>query len=425
MNNAWTGRIVAARVAVNQRVINRIIMATLLAGSLGGLLSACSSVEKKEYAALPDVVASIDVKSWWVKPVGELSERAHRQLPVVMADNKIYVASANGDVGALAIDNGKPDWVVSLNEILTSGPGVGGDKLFVATNDAELIALDRSSGKEVWRSQLSSLMLSLPYFADNRLFVQTNDEKLFALDANTGERIWAEGREVPSLSLRGTASPTVVDGKVIAGFASGVLIAFDMQTGKAQWESTIAVPRGRSDLERIVDIDGLFVAQDNVIYVSTYQGRIAAVAAEDGRIIWTRDLSSYAGVSLQGNLVSVTDAEGYVWALDRKTGATLWRQEKLKDRDLSAPVAVPGAIVVADRGGYVHWLSMDDGAFVARKNLKQFHDEVFIDWGDREEDEPDYGVTIFPAVSGNVLLIRSNMGDLAQFRMTPAAAKTP
>ena len=397
-------------------------LALVLSGIL--LISACSSAEKKEYAPMPEVPAQIDVQPAWVAPAGERSERAYRQLSSAVDSGTVYVANATGQIGALDMNTGKLLWLVDLHEKFSSGLGVGEGKLLISTNNAELIAMNQNDGKEVWRSQLSSIALSRPVIVKDKVIVQTNDEKLYALNANDGKRIWVESRDVPALTLRGTTTPLVIDDKVVSGFADGHLIAFDMLTGRTLWDALVAIPKGRTDLDRMVDIDGFFAYQDGLIYVSSYHGRIAAVAEKDGAIVWNRDMSSYSGVALDKNQLYVSDEDSFVWALDSKTGATLWRQENLKDRDISTPVVMDLGVAVADGGGYVHWLSKEDGSFIARENLKQLHYDAFVEYGDIDFSTLDYGVSVTPEVAGKHLLVRNNNGDLAMFVVQPKSSAT-
>jgi outer membrane protein assembly factor BamB len=405
----------------NPRLQNHVLRTAIVC--LVALLSACSTAEKKVYPQLPAIPATIDVQPLWVASEGARSDFELRQLPVTVRDNEIYLAHARGEVNALALNNGQVQWRVDVHDKISGGPAVGRGIVVVSTEDAGLIALAQNNGKELWRTTLSSVALSRPLISDDKLFVQTIDEKIYALNIKDGSRIWVEGNESPPLSLRGTARPLMVGSKVITGFADGRLIAFNAATGKTLWEATIAVPHGRTDLERVVDIDGILAVDDHMIYVSTFQGRIAAVSTNDGRIVWNREMSSYQGVALDDGQLYVTDAEGFVWALDRKTGATLWRQEKLKDRDVSAPRVMAQAVVVADGGGYVHWLSKEDGDFLARESLKQLHQDVFVDWGDDDFNKLNYGVSTIPEVSDDLALVRNNTGDLAVFRVWPKGAR--
>ena len=342
-------------------VLKRFLCCTLKLSVLASvsLLTACSSSLKDYSAATPlsSIDARLQVKPLWATSTGDVPQSAHAQLPVKVEGGRVYLADRRGSVTALDSKNGDLHWRVNLSEPLSGGPGVGDKYLFVATREAELVALDKKTGEEKWRKRISSEMLATPVVIDNQLVVQTIDGRVSVYDASTGKNIWAYSRAIPKLTLRGTSSPVVLGDKIIAGFSDGRLIGLNRATGELLWETTIAAPRGRTDLERLVDIDGLFQAADGVVYVSSFQGRVAAVVASDGNVLWARDMSSYTGLAIGANQIFVTDAESKVWALDGRTGATLWRQDMLMKRELSAPAVVRDNIAVADYDGFVHWLS--------------------------------------------------------------------
>jgi outer membrane protein assembly factor BamB len=392
-------------------------------------LTACGVAEKdySHVTPLMPVKPEVAVKPVWVAPTGELPKSAHVQMPPRVVDGQLFLANAGGDVGRLDVRTGSLAWVTTLDDKLTGGPGAGGGLVLAGTRKAQLVALDADSGKERWRGRLSSETLAVPQVAGDLVIVQCIDGQVLALDRNDGKQRWNYSHNTPALTLRGTSSPLVVDERVIAGFADGVLVSLSLKTGEVQWESTVAIPRGRNDLERLVDIDGLFRAEDGVIYVASYQGRIAAVASGDGNILWARDMSSYVGLTVGESQVFVTDAQGQVWALDRRTGATLWRQDKLKDREVSAPALVGGQVAVADFEGYVHWLSSDDGRFTARSSMDQAWARFRYVWPNvdgPDEKPPLRSVTTPPLAAGNELLVRDNLGALAVFRVEPPVSSS-
>ena len=392
-------------------------------------LTACGVAEKDYSHATPlmPVKPEVAVKPVWVAPTGELPKSANAQMPPRVVDGQLFLANAGGDVGRLDVRTGALAWVTTLDDKLTGGPGAGGGLVLAGTRKAQLVALDADSGKERWRGRLSSETLAVPQVAGDLVIVQCIDGQVLALDRNDGKQRWNYSHNTPALTLRGTSSPLVVDERVIAGFADGVLVSLSLKTGEVQWESTVAIPRGRNDLERLVDIDGLFRAEDGVIYVASYQGRIAAVASGDGNILWARDMSSYVGLTVGESQVFVTDAQGQVWALDRRTGATLWRQDKLKDREVSAPALVGGQVAVADFEGYVHWLSSDDGRFTARSSMDQAWARFRYVWPNvdgPDEKPPLRSVTTPPLAAGNELLVRDNLGALAVFRVEPPVSSS-
>lgn len=392
-------------------------------------LTACGVTEKDYSHATPlmPIKPEVAVRPVWLASTGEVPRNAHAQMPAVVVDGQLYLAHGGGDVGRLDVKSGALAWVVTLDDTLTGGPGADGDLVLVGTHKAQLVALDAATGKERWRSRLSSETLAVPRLAGDIVIVQCIDGQVLAFDRKDGKQRWSYSRTTPALTLRGTSSPQIVDERVIAGFADGVLVALSLKTGEVQWESTVAIPRGRNDLERLVDIDGLFRADDGVIYVVSFQGRIAAVSSSDGSLLWTRDMSSYTGLAVGVSQVFVTDAQGQVWGLDRRTGATLWRQDQLKEREVSAPALAGGQVAVADFEGFVHWLSPDDGRFTARLSMDQAWARLRFVWPNVEgpdEKPPLRSVTTPPLAVGNDLLVRDNLGALAVFRVTPSAPNT-
>jgi len=403
--------------------MRRVMAVGTLAGILVFGLIGCGGTSKKEYEVLGAIAPAVKVTSLWVAKVGEKRERQYRQFPVTVEDGKVYVSSVDGRLRVLDQIGGKLLWRKEYNVAISTGASYGDGVLYFGTTDAEVFAVSADNGELVWRHKVSSEVLANPTVSGSKVFVKTVDGKLFALNKSDGERVWVESHDVPALSLRGDSSPIVIDDKVFAGFANGKLMAVEAGTGKKLWETIVAVPSGRTDLQRMIDIDGIFQFSDNVIYVSSYQGRIAAVAAESGRAIWTRDMSSYSGLTLDGSQIYITDADSYVWCLDKKTGATLWRQDALTGRDVSGPEVMSDALVVADGAGYVHWLSKEDGALIGREQLARVYDQAFVDWGDEERDLRDLAVTAPLNVANNTLFVRDNEGALSVFKVSHLPVK--
>ena len=396
-------------------------MRVLMVFGVAALLLACSSAKDYSSAArLTDIETRLSVKERWVFKTEQLPKDAHAQMPPAVANGKVFVANASGRVDVLDEQTGKLAWSVELKDALTGGPGAGAGLIFVGTREAEIIALSQQDGSEQWRSRISGEMLATPQVAGNLLIVQTIDGKLSALDVKTGKRLWDHGRDIPPLTLRGTSIPLVIGEHVIAGFADGKLVSLALKTGELQWEATIAVPVGRTDLERLVDIDGILYEQKGVVYVSSFQGRIAAVDVNSGNILWAREMSSYVGVAASHNQVYVVDAEGLVWALDGHSGATLWRQDNLKGREVSSPVVIDDALVVGDYDGFVHWLSTSDGQFIARQDLSDIWARHYLIWGEEYGITlPRRSVTAAPILVGNAIYLRDNAGALVALQWQP------
>lgn len=375
----------------------------------------CTSAPKYAIDSPPSIKPAIKIATQWVAHAGEKYSRAQNQLPPNVVDNKIYLANNGGDVGVMELDHGKVLWQSDLHERIAAGPGYGDGVLVVANDKAEVIALQDGSGTVLWRQKVSSEVLAQPLVYNDKVYVQTVDGKIFALAKANGKKLWVDSREIPPLTLRGTSKPIIIKDKLLVGYATGELVAYNLDSGKVLWETAIGVPKGRTDLERIVDIDGLFAGNDDTLYVACYQGKIAAVDLAEGRLIWNREMSSFAGLTIDENQIYVTDSGSYVWALDKNSGATLWRQEKLANRYLTTPVILQNTVVVADVGGYVFWLSKEDGDILAQVSFYRTYLSSFVHWSDDNLQDKDYGVTTYMSVEDNRLLVRDNEGTLAMF----------
>lgn len=311
------------------------------------------------------------VKESWSTDVGDgTDEQFLKLLPTVVGD-RIYSAERGGRVAAFNAGTGQSYWSVDIDERISGGPGVGEGLVLVGTREAEVVALSEADGKQRWRTAVSSEVLAPPRAAQGVVVVHTGDGSITGLDAVTGKRLWSYDRSTPTLTLRGSSAPLIADDLVIAGFDNGRLVALDIKTGKLAWEAVVAVSTGRSDLERMVDIDGEPLRVDDTIYVATYQGRVAAVSLISGEVRWARDFSSYAGIAVDDSYLYLTDSNGIIWAFDRDTGSAVWRQEKLKSRAPTAAALVGDYLVVGDLEGYLHWLRRSDGQFAARARVDE------------------------------------------------------
>jgi outer membrane protein assembly factor BamB len=302
--------------------------------------------------------------------VGQGTEGDYLRLRVVAAEDRLYSAARNGRIEAREADSGRLVWSRDVGAGITGALGEGENKLLLGTDSGVVMALDRADGSTLWRARVSSEVLAPP--AENRgvVAVHTGDGKLFGLEADSGAQRWIYDRSVPVLTLRATSRPMPVDTHFVDGFASGRLIAADSGTGELAWESTIAVPRGRSEIERMVDIASPPVVRGGRAYVAAFQGRVVSLELASGRVGWSREISSYSGLDVGEDAVYVVDERDRLWALDRETGSTLWRQEALLDRRLSAPTVDGNHLLVADGHGYFYVLHREDGRVVARHNLR-------------------------------------------------------
>jgi outer membrane protein assembly factor BamB len=238
--------------------------------------------------------------------------------------------------------------------------------VLVGALDGEVIAISAEDGRALWRSGVSSEVLAPPAGDGDTVVVRTGDGRLYGLAVADGQRHWTFDRAVPTLSLRGVSQPVVAEGRVYAGLDTGKLVALELDSGRVLWEEAVSTPGGRSELERLVDLDADPVLADGVLYAVSYGGQVVALDAATGKLKWRQDLASYSGLAVTDNRVFASDREGRLWALDRDNGAVLWQQDGLKHRRLTRPVAHGGLVAVGDFEGYVHWLSPEDGSLRGR-----------------------------------------------------------
>ena len=343
----------------------------------GLLLAGCGTVTEylggtdnaEPPAELVDFNAELKIEDVWSRSIGAGMSKQYLKLRPIIAYGRVYAADRKGRVSAYDAGSGDEAWETDTDVPVSGGPGGGEGLILVGSSDGDVVALDAVDGGEKWRTKVSSEVLAAPSAADGIAVVRTIDGKLFGLDAANGNRVWVYDRTVPVLTLRGTSTPVLSDGAAIAGFDSGRMVAVSLKNGQTLWETVIAVPRGRSELERLVDIDADPVVEDRTVYVVTFQGRVAALELYSGNVIWRRDMSSYAGLGVNGDHVYVTDSDSFVWALDRKNSASIWRQDQLKLRGVTSPLGVDRFVVVGDFEGYVHVLSNDDGRMLARTRI--------------------------------------------------------
>ncbi len=343
-----------------------------LAVSLVLVLSACggSKVVREPPAPLPDFTPQTQIQELWSAGVGGVSDKLPVRLVPHLDGNTIYATDMRGRVTALAADSGRRLWETNTNLTVTGATGVGEGLVVVGGQKGQVIALNREDGKQAWSATVSSSVMSPPVAHAGVVVVQTVDGKLTGLAVADGKRLWVYERSEPALSLIGTAAPTVVDEFVLSGFASGKIVALHIKDGRALWEFTVSQPRGRNEVERMVDVDAPLLIVRDTLYAASYQGKIVAVDMRaSGRLLWTRDASTFSGMDAGRGNIYLSDEKGHVLALDQTTGASVWKQDKLRGRSLSAPAYINGYVVVGDYQGYLHWLSAEDGRFVARHRV--------------------------------------------------------
>lgn len=348
-------------------------LAPALAAAAALALAGCSSWNplvalgiKSEPAHKPTplaaIAASVTPRTAWTASVGKSGGFAFR--PQVDA-GRVYAAAADGTVTILDADSGKPSARIETKQKLSGGVAVGDGKIVVGTLKGEVIALG-ADGKPAWTTSVAGEVIAPAAIARNFVVVRTADGRIFGLAAADGKRQWVFQRPTPALLLRSEAGVAAVGADVVAGYPNGKLIALDIDDGKLTWEVTVSLPRGATELERIADVAGLPVVDAGTICAAAYQGKVACFDIQSRNVLWSRDLSTAVGLARGPKHVYAVDDAGAVHALDRTTGASVWKQDKLLYRKLSAPVVVNGLVVVGDLQGYLHVLSPDDGSIVGR-----------------------------------------------------------
>ena len=282
-----------------------------------------------------------------------------------LGGNTIYAGGAAGQISGFNAGSGAQQVRFEAGKPLSGGIGFGAGLILAGTASGEVLAFE-PSGKPLWRVQLTGEVLSPPTGADGVIVVRTGDGRIYGLNAADGKRRWVYQRAMPPLAVRSFAGAVVSRGAVFAGFPGGRLVAISLANGNVGWEAVVALPKGTTELERVTDVTSLPVVEGSQVCAVAYQGRVACFDLIRGETIWARDASSVAGMGIDARNVYVTDDRGAVLALDRRGGASVWRQDRLQGRWATAPLALGRYVIVGDYQGYVHVMSRDDGAFVAR-----------------------------------------------------------
>lgn len=330
------------------------------------LLSACAGVKPPPMAKLTNYQPQLKVQTVWSRRVGDGTDDRYLKLNPALVGDTIYTTSYDGEVTALNAMNGREIWQTKLKNQLTSGPAVAANKVIVGTDDGDIIALNATNGQVIWQAKVSSGVLAAPVIAKNIVLVKTEDNKTMAFDLESGAKRWDYIQSTPSLILRGSSRPVVYGNDVVLGFANGKIAVFTLQTGALLWSRQVAEPQGGIGIQQLVDIDDTPIVENGVIYVATYQGQIAALRLSSGASLWQHPISSFAGIAATGHHIIVSTADSHVVSFIKKSGVMAWQQNNLFGRWLTGPAVMPAAVVLADAEGYVHFLSLTDGSFLAR-----------------------------------------------------------
>lgn len=374
---------------------NSVIIVLLVIG-----LAACAS-SSIPMAPLPAYKPSVNATKLWSNTTGFGSTGSYANLTPVADDGVVYIPSYYGFVSAVNQKTGRTLWRKYYNLNITTGLAVSGKQLFVGTGDGFVLAIKRDNGRLQWKQPVSSEVLASPTADSGRVYVKTEDGMLVALNASNGKQLWSYQQQTPSLILRGGSSPIVVDNHyVLVGFSNGQLVAVDKDSGNVLWAQMVSEPKGLTPIEQMVDIDTSPIVTDSGVFVASYQGNVVGYDRQSARLMWQRKISTYQNMAADGSNLYLATSKGAVEAVNQETGAVVWRQDDLKNRQLTAPALIGDYLVVGDKAGYLHWLSTTDGHYVGRIRI------------DRS------GVSADPVVVGKTLYAYSNIGRLAKYQLT-------
>jgi len=365
----------------------------LLAGcsTLSSLNPFADKDKTNQPAPLVELKGTMAARTAWKLDIGK--SRNHHFSPAI-ADNTLVVASAEGNIARVEAASGREMWRIKAGMPLTAGVATDGNQIALGGAKGMLLVFDMD-GKPLWKAQLSSEILSSPAVAQGIVVARSIDNRIVGFDAKTGEKKWTVQRVAPPLTLRLAPGMAIADKDVIVAQPGGKLASLILATGAPRWEIEVGVARGATELERVTDIGGSPVVFEGDVCAVSYQGRVGCFGLADGSARWTRDLSSEVGVAVDQRFVFVPDDKGALYAFNREGGANAWKNDKLSFRRLSTPVSYGRAVAVGDYQGIVHFLSREDGQFLAR---------VALDGS---------AITASPLVAGSHLIFQTQNGTVA------------
>jgi outer membrane protein assembly factor BamB len=363
------------------------------------LLTACSESHPVKQTKLSHLTQTAAVRHVWSEDVGHGSEGTATHLQPTADGNILFTAGSSGKVSSIDVQTGEIRWQYNYHLAFTSDIGQDENFLYIGSRAGMIAKVDKDNGQLLWKTQVANTVIGAPFAKDNILLIKTINGTLIALRADSGQPLWSHQQTVPPLILRDASSARFYENNVIAGFANGNLLSFDAQTGETNWAIPLATPQGKTDIERMIDVDASPVINGSTIYAATYQGNLTSLNATNGEVYWRQPLSAYNNLFVTTNDIFASDADSIVWAFDKETGRALWKQTALKYRQLSGPAATGDYVVVGDREGYLHVMAKTDGHFMARIKLNSS------------------GISATPIVVGQTIVVLCNNGELYAYQI--------
>jgi len=379
----------------------KLLKAALSLGLAIFLLAGCSSEkELNPPAKLIEFTPQAKLQKIWSKSIGNGQGKLWHNLQLAIDDNLLFAASNNGIVYALDRLTGKVKWQTKLKgKTISGGVGLGAGLVLVGTLDGVVFALDAQSGNIKWQTQVASEVLATPVANNQIVVVQSQDDNLSAFNVADGTPLWQVDNQNAVLSLRGTSAPIVTNLLVLAGLSSGKIMAVNAENGSIVWEQKIAAGSGRTELERMIDIDGNLQLSGNSLYAVSFQGKAAAFDLASGNLLWSIDASSYVGLAEQLGTIIIVNADGSIENFDENRQKITWQNKELSMRQLSPPTIGENYVIVSDFEGYVHLLNLEDGKIIARTKL-----------GSK-------GIRAKSLALDNLIYVFSNEGKLAAYKV--------
>jgi len=363
-------------------------------------LVACAQPDAiEEPRELERFEAKYDLDRVWSTRARGNAERLYLGLRPAFDGEQVYLAGYSGQIRAVNPDNGRRIWRTDLDAPLSGGPAVGHGIVVVGAMNGYLYALDAEDGELLWETRMGGEIISAPAIARGYVIVKSSDGYVRGLSSDDGGEVWSRSEEVPSLQMRSGTSPIIRGSRVLVGFSNGRVRAFGFRDGESQWSETVGVPAGRNELEQIADIAPVMDASDSVVFAASAANRMSAIGLSGGQR-WQRDLGSLAGLTVDEEMVYVTDRHSEVHSLNRSGGASVWVQDAMRARQMTAPVVFGDTVVVGDLDGYLHFMDRDDGELVARERISRNR------------------INAAPVVAGDKLLVQDGDGRVRAYRLS-------
>lgn len=386
------------------RILSHSVSRIGLALMLVTALPACSwfkgwgDPEPGDPAPLVEFESSLQVKKVWSTQIGKGMGKQGLSMAPRFSSGVIFAADYKGRLVAVDAQTGQKRWELKTEQQFSGGPGLDEDNIYMGTIDGRVVAYDRTDGTELWNAQVSSEVLSPPASSDGIVVVRCIDGRVFGLNVANGVRMWIYDHAVPLLTLRGDADLLVRAGIAFVGYDDGSVVSLRVADGSVLWNQTIVSPEGRTELERLADIGTQMVIVASDLIVSSYKKIVVSLAADSGRLLWFKEISSATGVQVDRTNLAISESNGDLWMLDRRNGSTTWKIDRLTNRGLTRPAFYGDYVVVGDKEGYMHWIDTEIGSFVARERAGK------------------KGFATAPFTVGTTLYVLTMDGDLVAYR---------